>query len=102
MNFGHSELISREIFAYPYPGMSVKMMSGCTVAGLSRSSIKLIVRVLPGVELTCASFCPSSALIKLDLPTFERPKYAISGGPGGGKCSGAAADLRKRACSFMA
>ena len=28
---------------------------------------------------------PRSALIALDLPTFERPANAISGGPGGGR-----------------
>src|SRR5947209_7297646 len=63
--------------------------------------MKLMVRVLPGVELTWAIFSPSSALIKLDLPTLERPRKAISGASGGGKCSGAAADLRNWAWSFM-
>src|SRR5436309_1277650 len=43
--------------------------------------IKLMVRVRPGVELTCASFCPSRELIRLDFPTFDRPKKANSGGP---------------------
>src|SRR5579884_1178161 len=63
--------------------------------------MKLMVCVRPGVELTWAIFCPSSALIKLDLPTFERPRKAISGAVGAGKCSGAAADFRKRASSFI-
>src|SRR5581483_9397526 len=63
--------------------------------------MKLMVWVRPGVELTCAIFCPSSALIKLDLPTFERPRKAISGALGAGKCSGAAADFRKHASSFI-
>src|SRR5215831_11466426 len=52
-----------------------------------------MVRVLPGVELTCASFCPSRELIKLDLPTFERPRKANSGGPSRGKAAGSAADV---------
>src|SRR5215471_18001549 len=54
--------------------------------------IKLMVRVLPGVELTCASFCPSRELIRLDLPTLERPRNANSGGPSRGKTAGSAAD----------
>jgi len=63
--------------------------------------MKLMVRVLPGVELTCAIFSPSRALIKLDLPTLDRPRKATSGASGGGKCSGAAADFRKWVWSFM-
>jgi len=30
------------------------------------------------------------------LPTFDRPKKAISGNPGGGKCPGLEADNRNR------
>src|SRR5689334_22046445 len=59
--------------------------------------MKLIVRVRPGVELTCASFCPNSELIRLDLPTLERPRKANSGGPAAGKCLGSAAEVRNLA-----
>ena len=43
-----------------------------------------MLRVLPGFELTFAIFLPSSALISVDFPTFERPTKAISGLSGGG------------------
>src|SRR5947209_8296600 len=46
--------------------------------------MKLIDRVRPGVELTCATFWPSRELMRLDFPTFERPRKANSGGPSGG------------------
>jgi len=59
-----------------------------------RSSKKLMARVRPGVELVRASFAPTSALITLDLPTFDRPRKAISGSPGEGKCPGSEADNR--------
>src|SRR6478752_7546586 len=59
--------------------------------------MKLMVRVRPGVELTCASFCPSRELIRLDLPTFDRPRKANSGGPSGGKNLGSAAEVRNLA-----
>src|ERR1700682_643708 len=59
--------------------------------------MKLMVRVRPGVELTCASFWPSRELIKLDFPTFERPRNANSGGPSGGNPLGLAADVRNLA-----
>src|SRR5436305_1048474 len=101
MNFGHSALISLEIFAYPYPGKSASSRSGSALSGFSRKAMKLMVRVLPGVELTCAIFSPNSALIKLDLPTFDRPRKATSGARGGGNCVGAAADLRKLAWIFI-
>src|SRR5215472_5338452 len=52
-----------------------------------------MVRVRPGVELTWASFCPSRELIRLDLPTLERPRKANSGGPGTGKARGSAAEV---------
>src|SRR5208282_4895393 len=45
-----------------------------------------MLRVRPGVLLVRASFAPTSALITLDFPTFDRPKKAISGTPGKGKC----------------
>ena len=59
--------------------------------------MKLMVRVRPGVELTCAIFCPSRELIRLDLPTFDRPRKANSGGPSGGKNLGSAAEVRNLA-----
>jgi hypothetical protein len=34
----------------------------------------------------------------LDLPTFERPAKASSGGPGGGMPAGAAVEARNSAC----
>src|SRR5260370_36753652 len=55
--------------------------------------IKLMVRVRPGVELTWASVCPSRELIRLDFPTFERPRKANSGGPSAGKPPGLAAEI---------
>ena len=55
-----------------------------------------MARVRPGVELVRASLLPASELITLDLPTFDRPKKAISGNPGGGKCPGLEADNRNR------
>jgi len=33
-------------------------------------------------------------LMRLDLPTLERPRKATSGAEGGGKCTGAVADRR--------
>src|SRR5215469_16103119 len=59
--------------------------------------MKLMVCVRPGVELTCASFCPSRELIKLDFPTLERPRKANSGGPSAGKNLGSAAEVRNLA-----
>src|SRR5919206_445365 len=45
-----------------------------------------IVCVRPGVLLARASALrPASALMALDLPTFERPANASSGGPPGGR-----------------
>lgn len=55
---------------------------------------KLIARVRPGVEETLAWREPRSALIRLDLPTLERPRKANSGADGGGKCAGAVAERR--------
>ena len=45
-----------------------------------------MLRVRPGVELVFATLLPTSELITLDLPTLERPRNAISGRLGGGKC----------------
>src|SRR5262249_53305098 len=58
---------------------------------------KLMVRVFPGVELTCANFWPSRELIRLDLPTFERPRKANSGGPSTGNAAAEAAEVRNLA-----
>ncbi len=51
-----------------------------------------MLRVRPGVELVRASFLPTSVLMTLDLPTFERPRKAISGRLGRGKCVTSLAD----------
>src|ERR1700681_461315 len=56
-----------------------------------------MLRVRPGVLLVRASFAPTSELITLDFPTLERPRKAISGTPGGGKCVKSLADSMKRA-----
>src|SRR5262245_46311270 len=61
---------------------------------------KLMLRVRPGEELTCASFCCSRELIRLDLPTLERPRNANSGGPAGGKNFGSVAAVRNLARGF--
>src|SRR5215472_10310525 len=61
-----------------------------------RISKKLMLRVRPGIELVRASFVPTSELITLDLPTFERPRKAISGKPVTGNCAGCVAAARKR------
>jgi hypothetical protein len=52
----------------------------------SESRKKLMLRVLPGVELVFATLLPTKELMTLDLPTLERPRNAISGRLGGGKC----------------
>jgi hypothetical protein len=64
----------------------------------------LIVCVRPGVLLVNARrLRPVSALIALDLPTFERPAKASSGGPGGGMSAGPALEAMYCACenAFM-
>src|SRR5581483_1100158 len=58
-------------------------------------------RVRPGVELVFATFDPSRELIVLDFPTFDRPKNAISGGPGGGNCRQSDAAVTNWAWTFM-
>src|SRR6185436_12262036 len=58
-----------------------------------------MVCVRPGVLLVKARrLRPARALIALDLPTLERPTKASSGGPGGGRSPGRAADARNPAC----
>src|SRR5215472_11413545 len=63
--------------------------------------MKLMLRVRPGEELTCASFCWSRELIRLDLPTLERPRKANSGGPAAGKSCGLVAAIRNLAMGFI-
>lgn len=55
---------------------------------------KLIARVRPGVAETLACREPSKALSRLDLPTFERPRKAISGMEAVGNWAGEWADNR--------
>src|ERR1700704_4354234 len=76
------------------------MSSGRGLPG-HRSSKKLILRVRPGVELVRASFAPTSALMTLDFPTFERPRKAISGRLGAGKCATSVAAARNRDRTLM-
>src|ERR1700757_3540318 len=90
MKSGHVCDTSRDTRAYPYPGRSVKIIAGRGFPG-QRISKKLMLRVRPGTELVRASFLLTSALITLDLPTFDRPRKAISGSPAAGKCRGSVA-----------
>src|SRR5215813_7607148 len=76
------------------------MSSGRGFPG-NRISKKLMLRVRPGVELVRASFAPTSELITLDLPTLERPRKAISGRLGAGKCETSVAAARNRAKTLM-
>jgi hypothetical protein len=57
-------------------------------------------RVLPGVLLVRATCRRTSALIRLDLPTFDRPTSAISGAPLLGKSLARAALLTNSADMF--
>src|SRR5260370_36939258 len=56
-----------------------------------------MLRVRPGVLLVRASLAPTSELITLDFPTFDRPRNAISGTLGAGKCVKSLADSINRA-----
>src|SRR5260370_17447945 len=56
-----------------------------------------MLRVGAGGLVVGASFAPSSELITLDLPTLERPRNAISGKLGAGKCVKSLADNINRA-----
>src|SRR5882724_4677059 len=60
-----------------------------------------MLRVRPGVELVRASLAPTSELITLDLPTLERPRNAISGRVGAGKCETSVAAAMNRARTLM-
>src|ERR1700675_772871 len=55
-----------------------------------------MLRVRPGVLLVRANFDPTRELITLDFPTFDRPRNAISGTPGAGKCVKSLADSMNR------
>ena len=71
------------------------MSSGRGFPG-QRISKKLMLRVRPGVELVRASLVPTRELMTLDLPTFERPRKAISGTEGTGKWDMSVAAARNR------
>src|SRR5206468_3843813 len=76
----------------PYPGRSAS-------SAPERSRKKLICCVRPGVLLANASRVRfASTLIAVDLPAFDRPANAISGGPGGGNCASFAMDSANSAC----
>src|ERR1700677_2577841 len=94
MNLGHSAEIDREILAYPYPGRSANNRRGSRAVAVSDRAKKLIARVRPGEDETLAAFSPSNPLIRLDLPTLDRPRKANSGALAEGNCSGAIADNR--------
>src|SRR5207253_4345345 len=48
-------------------------------------SRKMMPRVRPGVfDVRASARRPARRLSSVDLPTFERPEIAISGGPGAG------------------
>jgi hypothetical protein len=57
-------------------------------------------RVLPGAALVRAMRWRRSALIRLDLPTFERPTSATSGSRSRGKSATLAALVTKSADIF--
>src|SRR6185503_21342556 len=60
----------------------------------------LASRVLPGAALVRATRCRTSALIRLDLPTFERPTSPISARPSRGRSLALAALRTKLASMF--
>jgi hypothetical protein len=53
-----------------------------------------MARVRPGVDETFAAFSPTSAFSKLDLPTFDRPRNAISGASALGNCAAESAESK--------
>src|SRR5579862_6842376 len=61
-----------------------------------------MARVRPGVDETLAAFSPTSAFSRLDLPTLERPRKAISGTVGAGNCAAERAESRNWAVSSIA
>jgi hypothetical protein len=60
----------------------------------------LASRVLPGAALVRATRWRTSALIRLDLPTFERPTSATSRSPSLGKSAADAALVTNSAAIF--
>src|SRR5580698_8465076 len=60
-----------------------------------------MARVRPGVELVRAILAPTRELITLDLPTFERPRKAISGRVGTGKWEASVAEAMNRERTLM-
>jgi hypothetical protein len=53
------------------------------------------------VLLTLAIFVPVSEFNRLDLPTLDLPRKAISGADSAGNCCGDAADVRNLTLIFM-
>src|SRR5579863_2302469 len=100
MNSAHFTVTSFGTRAKPYPGKSAKTKSGCGFPG-RRTWKKLMVCVRPGVLLVRATLLPRRQLMRLDLPTLERPTKAISGALGGGNCPGSTAEVTKRVNTFM-
>ena len=87
------DMSSFETLAYPYPGKSAIM-------NLSEKLKKFINRVLPGVfEVLAIFLLLANALIKDDLPTFERPKSGNSGYIKSGHCDNFSALIIKFACN---
>src|SRR5271154_2503462 len=94
INLGHSAEIDFEILAYPYPGKSAKTSLWRPTEPGSPSAKKLIAPIRPGVEETLAAFSPTKALSRLDLPTFDRPRKAISGTCVAGNCPASIAESK--------
>ena len=69
-------------------GADILYYSGISLAILNpderSTAIELIARVRPGEAETLAAFSPNNPLIRLDLPTLERPRNANSGAVAGG------------------
>src|SRR5271166_1774052 len=76
------------------------MISGCGLPG-QRISKKLMLRVRPGVELVRASLVPTRELMRLDLPTLERPRKATSGKVGAGNWAASVAAAMNRERTLM-
>src|SRR5947209_6575701 len=100
MNFDHCATTCLGALAYPYPGKSTSSNSGFGCAGLKLTPKKLIICVRPGVLLTRAMVVPTREFSRLDLPTLERPRKAISGAPGAGKCAASTAEVRNFTVGF--
>lgn len=83
--------------AYPNPGRSTRW-SGAAFPRVRRYTFAS--RVLPGDELVRAIRCRTSELIRLDLPTFERPTKAISASGSRGRSPALVALVTKVASIF--